>query len=65
MMKKTTVEALVTDFFQGDQKKMKLWFASANPLLGGMSPQEMIAMGRGNKVFKFVKTQLEQNERPS
>ena len=54
---------LVLDFFKGDQKKTVLWFKTQNPLLGNISPNEMIARGREKKLLKFIKTLLDENKR--
>jgi hypothetical protein len=58
------IRRLVLDFFGGDEKKTALWFGSANPLLGGASPEQMITMGRANRLLRFVRDQFAQNEQP-
>lgn len=45
---------MVADYFDGDLEKIKLWFDIENPLLGGMSPRDMIIYGRHLKLRKFV-----------
>lgn len=55
---------LVLDFFGGDKQKTEQWFASPNPLLGGISPYEMNQLGRSEKLCQFVKSQLIENEPP-
>lgn len=57
------VVQLVAGFFHNDHKKIRLWFSSPNPLLGGLAPNTMIAMGRRDKLLKFIKQQLDENER--
>lgn len=52
---------LVSGFFEGNSAKVALWFSSPNPLLGGLAPNTMIAMGRGEKLLRFIKQQLAEN----
>lgn len=51
---------LVCSHFQ-DTKKTVLWFQTPNPMLGNISPRQMIIVGRFNKLLKFVQTALSQN----
>lgn len=53
---------LVAGFFN-DQEKTILWFRMPNPLLGGMSPRDMIRVGRFKKLLKFVQNALDENKR--
>ena len=53
---------LVQGFFQDSQKTM-LWFSTPNPLLGSMSPRDMIRLGRFKKLLNFVQTALDENQR--
>ena len=55
-------QKLVLDFFGGDFKKTTAWFTTGNPNFGGVSPNQLFEMDRGNKVLAFVKTQLESGE---
>ena len=32
----------------------RLWFETKNPMLGGLSPNELIELGKLNKVVEFV-----------
>lgn len=52
---------LVAQFFSGDANKTALWFKTKNPLLGDISPRDMIRYGRYAKLQKFVHDALEQN----
>lgn len=45
---------LVTNHFDGDLEKTRLWFNTSNPLLGNVSPRNMIRVGRYRKLRKFV-----------
>jgi hypothetical protein len=49
-----TICALVMDFFGGDVDKTHLWFTTRNPLLGNLSPREMIRFGLYRRVLRFV-----------
>jgi hypothetical protein len=48
---------LVHSFFN-DQTKTKLWFNASNPMLGDVSPKEMIKFGRYKKLLQFIQTAL-------
>jgi hypothetical protein len=50
----TTICALVLEHFDGDLDKTHLWFTTRNPLLGNLSPREMIRFGLYRKVLRFV-----------
>jgi antitoxin Xre/MbcA/ParS-like protein len=45
---------LVADYFGGDARKVAIWFQTPNPLLGGVSPRDMIRYGRFAKLQRFV-----------
>src|SRR6188768_2108458 len=40
---------LVAQFFDGDPVKTALWFKTSNPMLGDISPRDMIRVGRSQK----------------
>jgi hypothetical protein len=44
---------LVFEFFQ-DSVKTKLWLQTPNPMLGNISPRDMIRFGRFAKLQRFV-----------
>lgn len=46
--------SLVAQFFAGDVMKTSLWFKTKNPLLGNLSPRDMIRFGRYEKLRRFV-----------
>lgn len=52
---------LVEGFFK-DQEKTLLWFTIPNPLLGEMSPRDMIRVGRFRKLLNFIQTALDENQ---
>ncbi|OFZ79448.1 MAG: hypothetical protein A2583_03115 [Bdellovibrionales bacterium RIFOXYD1_FULL_53_11] len=53
---------LVSGYFKDDHKTM-LWFKMVNPLLGDISPRDMIRVGRFKKLYKFIQTALGENTR--
>lgn len=53
---------LVAGYFQ-DLDKTMLWFTVPNPLLGDISPRDMIRVGRFKKLQKFIQTALLENTR--
>jgi hypothetical protein len=52
---------LVAQFFGGDVAKTALWFKTVNPLLGNISPRDMIRYGRYEKLRHFVMSAMEEN----
>lgn len=50
----TTIVLIVAEQFSGDLNKTKLWFSTANPLLGDVAPSDMIRVGREKKLLSFV-----------
>jgi hypothetical protein len=46
--------ALVADHFSGDIEKTALWFKTPNPMLGDISPRDMIRYGRYKRLMKFI-----------
>jgi hypothetical protein len=49
-----TICELVAGYFNGDIDKTALWFKVSNPMLGEMSPRDMIRLGRYKKLLQFV-----------
>jgi len=49
-----TIINLVAEQFDGDLQKTKMWFETENPLLGHMSPRQMICYGRYAKLKQHV-----------
>ena len=65
--KKATADDVILDllrFFKNDVSKVASWLASENPMLGGITPIDMIVQGRTAKLAKFVRHQLEENNPP-
>lgn len=53
---------LVAGFFK-DVDKTMLWFQTPNPLLGNVSPANMIKMGRFGKLLRFIQTAREESRK--
>ena len=45
---------LIAEFFAGDAQKVGLWFELPNPVLGNVSPRQMIRIGRYKRLLNFV-----------
>ena len=45
---------MVAQTFGGDQEKTVSWFRSKNPVLGDVSPRDMIRLGRYDRLRKFI-----------
>lgn len=56
---------LVAEHFNGDTTKTTLWFVTPNPLLGNITPRDMIRFGRYKKLFKFIFNALSENKQKS
>lgn len=54
---------LVAQHFDGDSNKTISWFTIPNPLLGGITPRNMIRFGRYKKLYKFVFNAITENRR--
>lgn len=52
---------LVAGYFDGDGEKTVQWLITPNPLLGDISPRDMIRLGRYKKLIKFVLNALTEN----
>lgn len=52
---------LVGNYFKDEQKTI-LWFHTSNPLLGEMSPRDMIRLGRFKKLLSFIQNAVANNE---
>lgn len=57
-----TLFNLVAQFFEGDATKTALWFQIPNPMLGDISPRDMIRFGRYKKLLKFILNALSENQ---
>ena len=52
---------LVGEFFDGDAHKTALWFRTANPMFGNISPRDMIRFGRYKKLLNYILEARQQN----
>lgn len=59
----TTIN-LVANFFSGDLDKTIAWFKAKNPLLGDISPRDMIRLGRFDRLRKFIINAMIEKDRP-
>ncbi len=50
---------IVAEHFDGDLEKTHLWFVMSNPLLGDISPRDMIRIGRYQKLYKFIMNSIQ------
>lgn len=51
----------VAQYFSGDADRTALWFRTPNPLLGNVSPRDMIRYGRYEKLRQFIQEALAEN----
>lgn len=56
-----SVLAVVSKQFDGDKQETLLWFNMPNTLLGGLSPAQMITLGKHKKLMKFIQRSIEGN----
>ncbi len=49
-----SIANMVALVFDGDADKTALWFRTRNPLLGDVSPRDMIRLGRYDRLRKFI-----------
>jgi hypothetical protein len=54
----------VAQIFEGDAEKTVAWFKARNPLLGDVSPRDMIRLGRYERLRKFIiNAMMDQHEK--
>jgi len=51
----------VAQYFKNEHKTI-LWFKTPNPLLGNITPRDMIRVGRFKKLSRFIQNALSENE---
>jgi hypothetical protein len=49
-----TTANLVAQAFGGDPEKTVAWFKARNPMLGDVSPRDMIRLGRYERLRRFI-----------
>lgn len=54
-------QKLIAKFFMNNETKIKAWWITKNPLLGGRTPLELVEAGRIHKLSKVVRVALEGN----
>lgn len=54
--------SLVAEYFEGDAQKTALWFRTTNPMLGNVSPRDMIRLGRYKSLLSFIVDARTENE---
>ncbi len=52
---------IVASNFNGDTDKTTLWFKMENPMLGNLTPRDMIRFGRYKKLKSFIFDAMEGN----
>jgi len=50
----------IASVFDGDANKSALWFRTPNPMLGEISPRDMLRMGRYKRLVKFINESLQE-----
>jgi hypothetical protein len=56
---------MVAGMFDGDTNKTVAWFKARNPLLGDISPRDMIRLGRYERLRKFlINAMMKEQARP-
>jgi hypothetical protein len=56
--------SLVGQYFR-DEHKTVLWFRTSNPLLGNITPRDLIKVGRFKKLYRFILNAISENEPPT
>ncbi len=57
-MELVSVLSVVSSQLGQDKEKTKLWFNMPNPMLGGVSPLNMILLGKHKKLMKFIQRSM-------
>jgi hypothetical protein len=55
---------LVAQVFGGDAVKTAMWFKARNPMLGDVSPRDMVRLGRFDRLRKFILSAMSEREAP-
>ena len=56
---------MVAQAFGGDVEKAVAWFKARNPLLGDVSPRDMIRLGRYERLRKFIVNAMIERRQPT
>ena len=54
MMEIANICELVAEHFDGDAERTVMWFREKNPMLGGLSPRDMLRFGRYQKLLQII-----------
>ncbi len=55
---------MVAATFDGDVAKAATWFLTRNPLLGDISPRDMIRLGRYERLRRFIVSAMRERDTP-
>jgi hypothetical protein len=55
----TSIYELVFGFFN-DERKARVWLRTSNPIRSGVSPRDMVRMGRYERLRRFVTQAIEE-----
>lgn len=58
----SVIYAMLDIHFGGNFKKTDKWIRTPNPLLGYLSPYEMIEVRREKKLLRFVKNMIDESK---
>ncbi|MFC4526247.1 hypothetical protein ISN76_19520 [Dyella halodurans] len=50
----------IAEIFDGDLVRTWAWFQAANPMLGDVSPRDMVRLGRFDRLRKFIVSALDE-----
>lgn len=53
-----SVLSVVSSNLEDDKERTRLWFSLPNPMLGGLSPVQMILIGKHKKLMKFIERSI-------
>lgn len=59
------VANMVARIFNGDAVKTAQWFKTKNPMLGDVSPRDMVRLGRYDRLRKYIITAIADNSSPA
>lgn len=57
-MELISVLSVVSSQLEQDKEKTLLWFNMPNPMLGGVSPLQLILIGKHKKLMKFIQRSM-------
>ena len=57
-----TIMNLLNEYFCGDHMRIDRWLKANNPMLGNMSPFDMVRVGRAEKLLAFIQNAKDEGE---